>query len=113
MANDNTLARSLHDSGAIPTLTGATLTVNAKMGEQQRPRNVATGLLPTSRRWVPVAAVPALAAMALVTRARRKRGQDTSDKAVVVNTAGGAPGAETQTATARPTGGSLGPTVLI
>jgi hypothetical protein len=71
---------------AIPALTGATLAVNAHMGEQQRPQNVATGLLQTPRRWIPIAAVPALAATALVTRARRKRGQDTAGEAVVVDT---------------------------
>ena len=71
---------------AIPALTGATLAVNAQMGEQQRPQNVATGLLQPPRRWVPMAAVPALAATALVASARRKRGQDTAGEAVVVDT---------------------------
>ena len=105
---------------AIPALTGATLAVNAHMGEQQRPQNVATGLLQTPRRWLPIAAVPALAATALVATARRKRGQDTAGEAVVVDTtaptemrldASAAPAsAGTQIGAPRPTGGSLGPT---
>jgi hypothetical protein len=69
---------------AIPALTGATLAVNAQMGEQQRPKNVATGLLQAPRRWVPVATVPVLAATALAASARRKRGPDTARQAVVI-----------------------------
>jgi hypothetical protein len=68
---------------AIPALTGATLAVNARMGEQQRPQNVVTGLLQTPRRWLPMAAVPVLAATALAASTRRKRRPDTASQAVV------------------------------
>jgi len=43
----------------IPGLTGATLVLNAKMGEQQRPTNVTTGVLQGVRSRLPWAAVPA------------------------------------------------------
>jgi CBS domain-containing protein len=57
----------------IPGLTGATLVLNAKMGEQQRPTNVTTGLLRGARRRLPwAAAVPALAAGAAVLARRRR-----------------------------------------
>ena len=69
---------------AIPALTGATLAVNAQMGEQQRPKNVATGLLQPSRRWVPMAAVPVLAGTVLAASARRKRGPDRAARQAVV-----------------------------
>jgi CBS domain-containing protein len=59
----------------IPGLTGATLVLNAKMGEQQRPTNVTTGLLQGVRRRLPWAAVPALAAGAAVLARRRRTGK--------------------------------------
>jgi CBS domain-containing protein len=56
----------------IPGLTGATLVLNAQMGEQQRPTNVTTGLLQGARRRLPWAAAPALAAgVTLLARRRR------------------------------------------
>ena len=58
----------------IPGLTGATLVLNAKMGEQQRPTNVTTGLLQGARSRLPWAAVPALAASAAVLARRRRTG---------------------------------------
>jgi CBS domain-containing protein len=82
---------------AIPGLTGATLALNAIMGEQQRPTNVATGLLQRpvklatgllqgarGRPWV--AAVPALAGATLIVRSRRRR-KPTTGKAVAVEVA--------------------------
>jgi hypothetical protein len=57
----------------IPGLTGATLVLNAKMGEQQRPQQVATGLLQRRPGWLPWVAVPAAAGTALLARARRGR----------------------------------------
>ncbi len=58
MAVDNTVARSLRDVGLaawfggslIPAMTGAVLVVNARMGEQQRPAQVASGQLGRLRR---------------------------------------------------------------
>jgi CBS domain-containing protein len=62
---------------AIPGLTGATLVLNAQMGEQQRPTNVAAGLLQGVRSRLPwAAAVPALAAGAALL-SRRGRRDDT------------------------------------
>jgi CBS domain-containing protein len=58
----------------IPGLTGATLVLNAKMGEQQRPTNVTTGLLQGARRRLPWA-VPALAAGAALLARRRRTGK--------------------------------------
>jgi CBS domain-containing protein len=56
----------------IPGLTGATLVLNAQMGEQQRPTNVTAGLLQGARRRLPWAAAPALAAgVTLLARRRR------------------------------------------
>src|ERR671911_1149649 len=63
----------------IPGLTGATLVLNAQMGEQQRPTNVAAGMLQGVRTRLPWA-VPALAAGAAVLASRRKRGQQTADQ---------------------------------
>jgi CBS domain-containing protein len=59
----------------IPGLTGATLVLNAQMGEQQRPTNVTTGVLQGARRRLPWAAVPALAAGAALLTRRRKTGK--------------------------------------
>jgi CBS domain-containing protein len=59
----------------IPGLTGATLVLNAKMGEQQRPTNVTTGMLEGARRRLPWAAVPALAAGATLLVRRRRTGK--------------------------------------
>jgi CBS domain-containing protein len=59
----------------IPGLTGATLVLNAQMGEQQRPTNVTTGLLQGARRRLPWAAAPALAAGAAVLARRRRTGK--------------------------------------
>jgi CBS domain-containing protein len=59
----------------IPGLTGATLVLNAQMGEQQRPTNVAAGLLQGARGRLPWAAVPALAAGAAVLTRRRRTGK--------------------------------------
>ena len=58
----------------IPGLPGATLVLNAKMGEQQRPTKVTTGLLQGTRRRLPWA-VPALAAGAAVLARRRRTGK--------------------------------------
>jgi CBS domain-containing protein len=58
----------------IPGLTGATLVLNAKMGEQQRPTKVTTGLLQGARSRLPWA-VPALAAGAAVVAKRRGTGR--------------------------------------
>jgi hypothetical protein len=60
----------------IPGLTGATLVLNAKLGEQQRPTTVATGLLQGARNRLPWAAVPALAAGATALIAGRRRATD-------------------------------------
>jgi CBS domain-containing protein len=59
----------------IPGLTGATLVLNAQMGEQQRPTNVTAGLLQGARRRLPWAAAPALAAGAAVLARRRRTGK--------------------------------------
>lgn len=58
----------------IPGLTGATLVLNAKMGEQQRPTEVTAGLLPGARSRLPWV-VPALAAGAAVLARRRRTGK--------------------------------------
>jgi CBS domain-containing protein len=84
----------------IPGLTGATLVLNAQMGEQQRPTNVAGGMLQGARSRLPWA-VPALAAGAAVLASRRKRRKQTADQGapaeVAPPTAGGLP---TDTSTA-------------
>jgi CBS domain-containing protein len=76
----------------IPGLTGATLVLNAQMGEQQRPTKVAAGMLQGARSRLPWA-VPALAAGAAVLASRRKRRQQTADQGapaeVAPPTAGG------------------------
>jgi CBS domain-containing protein len=59
----------------IPGLTGATLVLNAQMGEQQRPTKVTAGLLQGARRRLPWAAAPALAAGAAVLARRRRTGK--------------------------------------
>ena len=59
----------------IPGLTGATLVLNAQMGEQQRPTNVATGVLQGARSRLPWAAAPALAAGAALLARRRRTGK--------------------------------------
>jgi hypothetical protein len=56
----------------IPGLTGATLVLNAKMGEQQRPTTVATGLLQGARNRLPWAALPAAVAVGAAVAARRR-----------------------------------------
>jgi hypothetical protein len=56
----------------IPGLTGATLVLNAQMGEQQRPTRATAGMLQGARRRLPWAAVPALAAGAAVLASRRR-----------------------------------------
>jgi CBS domain-containing protein len=71
----------------IPGLTGATLVLNAQMGEQQRPTNVTTGVLQGVRGRLPWAAVPALAAGAAVAARRRRAGRQATSEA-----AEGAPG---------------------
>jgi CBS domain-containing protein len=84
----------------IPGLTGATLVLNAKMGEQQRPTKVAAGVMQGARRRLPWA-VPALAAGAAVLASGRKRRKQTADQGapaeVAPPTAGGLP---TDTSTA-------------
>jgi hypothetical protein len=58
----------------VPGLTGAMLVLNAKLGEQQRPTTVATGLLQGGRKRLPWAALPAaLAVGAAVLIAGRRR----------------------------------------
>jgi hypothetical protein len=59
----------------VPGLTGATMVLNAKMGEQQRPTSVATGLLQGARSRLPWAAVPALVVSAAVVAKRRATGR--------------------------------------
>jgi CBS domain-containing protein len=56
----------------IPGLTGATLVLNAQMGEQQRPTNVTTGMLQGVRSRLPWVTIPALAAGAAVVAGRRR-----------------------------------------
>jgi CBS domain-containing protein len=80
----------------IPGLTGATLVLNAKMGEQQRPTNVTAGVLQGARRRLPWAAVPALAAATAVVASRRKRRKQTAGEGAPAEvtpapTAGGLP----------------------
>jgi CBS domain-containing protein len=58
----------------IPGLTGATLVLNAQMGEQQRPTKVTAGMLQGARRRLPWA-VPALVAGAAVLARRRRTGK--------------------------------------
>ncbi|MGE0880928.1 MAG: hypothetical protein AB7L13_08000 [Acidimicrobiia bacterium] len=38
---------------AIPALTGSVIVISALMGEQQRPKNVAHGLVERAGRWIP------------------------------------------------------------
>jgi CBS domain-containing protein len=64
----------------IPGLTGATLVLNAQMGEQQRPTQVATGMLQGARSRLPWAAVPALAAGVAVLARRRRTGKQPAGK---------------------------------
>jgi CBS domain-containing protein len=59
----------------IPGLTGATLVLNAQMGEQQRPTKVTSGLLQGVRRRLPWAAVPALVVGGAVAARRRRAGR--------------------------------------
>jgi hypothetical protein len=54
----------------IPGLTGATLVLNAAMGEQQRPTKVTSGLLQGVRSRLPLLVV---AGTGLLARARRRR----------------------------------------
>jgi CBS domain-containing protein len=71
----------------IPGLTGATLVLNAKMGEQQRPTNVAGGVLPGVRDRLPWAAVPVLAAGAAVLARRRRTGRPPAGEGAPVEVA--------------------------
>jgi CBS domain-containing protein len=66
----------------IPGLTGATLVLNAQMGEQQRPTTVATGLLQGARNRLPWAALPALAIGAAVAARRRRTGKQPAGQGV-------------------------------
>src|SRR5215217_5233770 len=59
----------------IPGLTGATLVLNAQMGEQQRPTKMTAGVMQGARRRLPWVAVPALAAGAAVLARRRRTGR--------------------------------------
>jgi CBS domain-containing protein len=59
----------------IPGLTGATLVLNAKMGEQQRPTKVTAGMLQGVRSRLPWAAAPAVAAGAILLARRRRTGK--------------------------------------
>jgi hypothetical protein len=54
----------------IPGLTGAALVLNALMGEQQRPKQVTSGLLQGLRSRLPVLA---LAGTGLLVRVRSRR----------------------------------------
>jgi CBS domain-containing protein len=78
----------------IPGLTGATLVLNAKMGEQQRPTKVTAGLLQGARSRLPWA-VPALAAGVAVLARRRRTGKHLAGEGapaeVAPPTAGGLP----------------------
>ena len=68
----------------VPGLTGATLVLNAQMGEQQRPTKVATGLLQGARSRLAWVVVPAVAASAAVLANRRRADkQPTSEGASV------------------------------
>jgi CBS domain-containing protein len=64
----------------IPGLTGAALVLNAQMGEQQRPTNVAAGLLQRVRSRLPWAAAPALVAGAAVLARRRRTNKQLADE---------------------------------
>jgi CBS domain-containing protein len=66
----------------IPGLTGATLVLNAQMGEQQRPTNVTAGLLQGARRRLPWAAAPALAAGATLLARRRRTSKEAAGEGV-------------------------------
>jgi hypothetical protein len=57
---------------AVPVLTGAHIVMNAMLGEQERPRVVAEGVLRRSRSLLGRFGVPAVAGAALATRARRR-----------------------------------------
>jgi CBS domain-containing protein len=59
----------------IPGLTGATLVLNAQMGEQQRPTKVTSGLLRGVRSRLSWAAVPALVVGGAVAARRRRAGR--------------------------------------
>jgi CBS domain-containing protein len=79
----------------IPGLTGATLVLNAKMGEQQRPTEVTAGLLQGARSRLPWV-VPALAAGAAVLARRRRTGKHVAGEGApaevtLPTTAGGLP----------------------
>jgi hypothetical protein len=74
----------------IPGLTGATLVLNAKMGEQQRPTNVTTGVLQGVWSRLPWAAVPTLAATALIA-SRRRTGRQSAGEGTPPPTTGGLP----------------------
>jgi hypothetical protein len=61
----------------IPALTGAQIVVNAAMGEQQRPKSVAAGLIERTRAVPAWALAPvALAAVGLAARSRSGRRED-------------------------------------
>lgn len=66
----------------IPGLTGATLVLNAQMGEQQRPTNVTTGLLQGTPSRLPWMVAPALAAGATLLARRRRTGKHLAGEGV-------------------------------
>jgi CBS domain-containing protein len=66
----------------IPGLTGATLVLNAQMGEQQRPTKVTAGVLQGARSRLPWVALPALAAGAAVLARRRGTGSQPAGEGV-------------------------------
>jgi hypothetical protein len=86
----------------IPGLTGATLVLNAKMGEQQRPTKVAGGMLQGARTRLPWAAVPALAATVLIASRRRTGGQSAGEGASVENAPPAAEEPSTGSSTSEP-----------
>jgi CBS domain-containing protein len=86
----------------IPGLTGATLVLNAQMGEQQRPTNVTAGVLQGARRRLPWAAVPALAATTALIASRRRTGKQPAGAPAEVTPAPTAGGFTTDTSAAEP-----------
>jgi CBS domain-containing protein len=66
----------------IPGLTGATLVLNAQMGEQQRPTKVTAGVLQGAPSRLPWVALPALAAGAAVLARRRGTGSQPAGEGV-------------------------------
>jgi hypothetical protein len=58
---------------AVPVLTGSHIALNAVLGEQERPRVVAEGVLRRGQNLLRRSAIPTLAGAALATRMRRDR----------------------------------------